>query len=70
MRRVTIEIDENGKLKILTQGFRGDACLKEAEKLLALLKQAGVDVKVEKVERTEEFYVSEQTRQVIRENGY
>jgi len=70
MRRVTIEVDENGRLKILYSGFRGEACFEEAKKLLAMLRSSGVDVDVEKVEKTEEFYVSEKTRQVIRENGF
>ncbi|MEM1554350.1 MAG: hypothetical protein QXU09_03815 [Thermoproteota archaeon] len=70
MRRVTIEVTEDGKLRVLYQGFKGEACFEEAKKLLALLKSSGVDVDVEKVEKTEEFYVSEKTRQVIRENGF
>lgn len=69
MRKVTIEIDEDGKLKIRYLGFKGEACFEEAKKLIALLKAFGVDVNIEKVEKTEEYYITETVRQVVRENG-
>lgn len=47
---ITIEIDENGKIKAETQGIKGELCLEELQKLL---EGAGEVVSVTK---TDEFY--------------
>ncbi len=70
MRKVIIEIDENGKLKILYRGFKGQACFEETKKLITLLKSSGIDVDIEKIEKTDEFYITEKIEQVARENGF
>lgn len=33
-RRITVEIDRDGRLKADAEGFSGDACLRELERLL------------------------------------
>jgi len=55
-KRIDIKIDEQGKVHIDTSGFSGDSCTKEAERLVALLQQAGLDVKTDKIELKAEYY--------------
>lgn len=55
-KRIDIKVDENGKVHIDTSGFVGDSCAKEAERLVALLQQAGLDVKTDKLELKAEYY--------------
>lgn len=62
MKEVRVEIDENGKVKVLYQGFQGGACFEEAKRLYALLKAQGLDVSIEQVVPTQEYYVTSQQR--------
>jgi len=57
-KRIDIKVDEHGKVHVDTSGFSGKACTEEAEKLIAMLKQAGLDVNTEDVKLKEEFYVA------------
>ncbi|MEM3793290.1 MAG: hypothetical protein QXS76_00125 [Candidatus Bathyarchaeia archaeon] len=67
MRSVEIIVDEEGRLHIKWGGFKGDACFQEAERLYALLKSLGMEVRKERVERTPESYTTDAA--VVR-NGY
>jgi hypothetical protein len=58
MKEVRIEIDRNGRIKILYSGFIGDECFAEAQKLYMLLKSKGVDVTIEQVTPTQEYYTT------------
>jgi type 1 glutamine amidotransferase len=60
MKEVRIEITRDGKVRILYSGFIGDECFREAQKLYALLKSKGVDVTIEQVTPTQEFYTQQQ----------
>jgi len=51
-----IIVDREGKVHIKTNGFFGDSCIKEAEKLISLLKSGGMEVKTEKIQFTSEYY--------------
>jgi len=62
MREVRIEIDRDGKVRILYQGFQGGACFEEAKRFYALLKAQGLDVSIEQVVPTQEYYVATQTK--------
>jgi hypothetical protein len=53
-----VEIDENGRVRILYQGFAGGACFEEARRLYALLKAQGLEVSIEQVTPTHEYYVT------------
>jgi len=53
-RSIDVAIDKDGKVHIKTSGFSGQTCLKEAEQLIALLQKAGLDVKTEDLQLTEE----------------
>jgi len=53
-KSIDVAIDKDGKVHIKTSGFSGQTCLKEAEALIALLQQAGLDVKTEDLKLTEE----------------
>lgn len=66
MREIIVEIDEDGRATIRTKGFRGPICLAEIEKLKARLKALGVEVDVEKQEKTPEFYQTQTTSQQVR----
>jgi len=59
-KSIDVAIDKDGKVHIKTSGFSGETCLKEAERLIALLQQAGLDVKTEDLKLTEEALRSEQ----------
>lgn len=59
-KSIDVAIDKDGKVHIKTSGFSGQTCLKEAEQLIALLQQAGLDVKTEDLKLTEEATKVEQ----------
>jgi hypothetical protein len=60
MREVRVEIDRDGKIRILYQGFQGDACFEEARRLYVFLKAQGLEVSVEQVMPTQEYYTTAQ----------
>jgi len=59
MKEIRIEITRDGRIKVLYSGFVGDECFAEAQKLYALLKSKGVDVVIEQVTPTQEYYVTQ-----------
>lgn len=58
MKTVTITITEDGKVKIQWSGYQGEECFTEARKLYNLLRSMGVDVELERVEKTPEYYTT------------
>jgi hypothetical protein len=62
MKEIRVEVDQNGRIKILYSGFVGDECFRDAQKLYALLKSKGVDVTVEQVIPTQEYYTTQQAQ--------
>jgi hypothetical protein len=72
MREVRVEIDSNGKVRILYQGFQGSQCFEEAKKLYTLLKARGVEVSLEQILPTQEYYQTtlQKTKEVLRNGGY
>ncbi len=48
--RITITIDAEGKVQASTEGFKGDVCIEELEKLLGDL------VELEKITETDEHH--------------
>jgi hypothetical protein len=65
VKEVRIEITRDGKIKILYSGFVGDECFKEASKLYNLLKSKGVDVSIEQVTPTQEYYTTTQQKSKV-----
>jgi len=65
MKEIRVEITREGKIRILYQGFIGDECFREAEKLYMLLKSKGVDVTIEQVTPTQEYYIQQQQRSKV-----
>lgn len=57
-KRIDVKVDEHGKVHVDTSGFSGKACMEEAERLIAMLRQAGLDVSTEDVKLKEEYHVS------------
>ena len=65
MPAVFVEVDKNGKVKILYKGFKGGACFDEAKKLYEALKAQGVEVELEQVVPTQELYETVEDRQRV-----
>jgi len=61
MREIIVEIDEEGKATVKTQGFQGPSCVEAVKQLMARLRALGVDVDVEKQTPTPEYYRVQQT---------
>ncbi|MEM2905044.1 MAG: hypothetical protein QW587_04815 [Candidatus Bathyarchaeia archaeon] len=59
-----VVVDADGRLFLQTRGFKGPACLEEARRLLALLKEAGVETENVEVRVTEEYYAGREKAQV------
>jgi MarR-like DNA-binding transcriptional regulator SgrR of sgrS sRNA len=49
-------VTPDGKIHLRASGFQGSACLEEADRLKHLLAEAGIDVDVESLELTDEYY--------------
>ncbi|MGH9919147.1 MAG: DUF2997 domain-containing protein [Nitrososphaerales archaeon] len=62
MKRIIIQIDSDGKVQMRTEGFSGPACLKEMDKVLAKTAEYGVTTNTTKLEKTQEFYATEQVQ--------
>jgi len=62
MKEVIIIVEKNGKITIRFQGYYGDACFQEAEKIYQKLKQLGADVKIEQTIKTPEAYVRQEAK--------
>jgi len=58
MKQVKILIQNNGKILIRYQGFKGEECFTEAEKIYKLLAQKGINIEIEKIKKTDEYYAS------------
>jgi len=70
MKEIKVEIDKDGKVKILYQGFVGNQCFEEAKRLYNLLKSKGVDVSIEQITPTQEYYqVQLQKQKEVLTNG-
>lgn len=52
-QRITITIDENGKINASTDGIKGEMCLTELQELLDDLEN------LQSVKKTDEYYQSE-----------
>ena len=59
---VIAEVDKEGRVTILMRGFRGQACVPEASRIIELLKSKGVEVHVQEAKPTEEMYQEERER--------
>ena len=48
---------KDGQVQLKTEGFEGPVCVSEAERIYELMSRLGVEVGVEKIVPTEEYYV-------------
>jgi hypothetical protein len=63
MKVIKVEIGREG-IKVLYQGFEGEGCFQEASKLYALLKQQyGLEVSILQSQPTDEYYVTDKSRE-------
>lgn len=52
-----VEIDENGDIKVDTEGFTGEACLEATQKLIDELQSYGIDaVTIGEIKPKDELY--------------
>ena len=58
MKSVTIEVTDEG-IRLKTEGFVGDKCIKEIDKVVEILRGLGVDVKTLEIQKTEEYYAGQ-----------
>ena len=56
MKEIVVEVDKDGKVKVLYRGFAGRECFKEAERLYKLLRAQGLEVAIEYIVPTQEYY--------------
>jgi type 1 glutamine amidotransferase len=61
-REVWVEVGADGKVRVLYRGFAGDECFREAQRIYELLKAQGVEVTVEQVVPTQEYYQEQRQR--------
>jgi len=66
MREIVVEIDEDGRATVKTQGYRGPGCLEAVKQLLARLKALGVDVQVDTQALTQEYYQTQTTQEKVK----
>ncbi len=65
MKRIRFVVGKDGKVNYETQGFQGEACLLEAQRILQTMRdEFGVDIDVEAIQRTPEYYAAGQKRRV------
>jgi hypothetical protein len=61
-REVWVEVGADGKVRVLYRGFAGDECFREAQRLYETLRAQGVEVAVEQVVPTQEYYQEQRQR--------
>lgn len=57
MKKVTVEITDDFKVKFDYEGFQGDACLKDFNELLKELERAGIKLEEKDTKKKRDFYV-------------
>jgi len=65
MRRIGIIVQDDGNVILETQGFKGKACLEEAQQLLERLEALGLDSETLEIKETDEIYVREQSKTTV-----
>jgi type 1 glutamine amidotransferase len=62
MREVWVEVGADGRVRVLYRGFKGDECFREAQRIYEALRSQGVEVTVEQVVPTQEYYQEQKQR--------
>ena len=57
MKKVIVEITDDLKVKFDYNGFQGEECIQDFEKLMKTLRSLGVDVGDAATQKKREFYV-------------
>lgn len=65
--KITVSIDDKGKVTTDFDGFAGRACFDEAQKIIDLLRKAGVNIDVQKMQPKPESQIEPPERQRQRE---
>jgi hypothetical protein len=71
VREIKVEIDSNGRVRILYSGFKGGECFEEAKRLYTLLRSRGINVSLEQVIPTQEYYQTQtqKAKEVLMNGG-
>lgn len=59
LQQVRIIIKKDGSIEILYQGFQGEQCFIEAQRIYNQLKALGVNVEIKQIKKTQEYYTRE-----------
>ena len=59
-----IDIAPDGTLKVEAKGYRGGACIDALDKLLADLKQGGIETNIKDQKKKQEFYATSTKQEV------
>lgn len=65
MREIVVEVDKDGRVKVLYRGFAGRECFEEAERLYKLLRAQGLEVAIEYIVPTQEYYARTKGKEVV-----
>jgi hypothetical protein len=66
LKEILVEIDEDGKVTVKTQGYRGHSCLDALKGLVARLKTLGIEPEIERQTPTAEYYQSQTAEEKVR----
>jgi len=69
MREILVEVDEDGKVTVKTQGYAGPSCVEALKRLMERLKALGIDSSLEKQQLTPEYYKQTQTAKTRIQEG-
>jgi hypothetical protein len=62
MKKVNVRINSDGSVSVEYDGFRGNECFLEAQKIYEKLRTFGIDVKIENVQYKQEYFIKEQEK--------
>ena len=60
-QKMSFLIKDDGTIQSFAEGFTGEACIVESDKLIAKMKALGLDITITHEEKTKEAYVTEKT---------
>ena len=66
LKEILVEIDEDGKVTVKTQGYRGPSCLEALKHLVSRLKSLGIESEVERQTPTNEYYQGQTAQEKVR----
>ena len=59
MRKITVTIDKDGTINMDMNGYKGEECVRHADKIKQRLQELGVNTEDQSSEKKREFYETE-----------